>query len=511
MNARTVVLVLLVAAVMAVSWRWGSFVAGGSDSYCYLHQAERWADAIAHPFGGRLQVAEPLALEVPWPDAPLSFTPIGHLPSTTERGAIVPICPSGLSIAMAPFVLAGGPRAAFLVIPLFAAVLIVATYAAGARFGAGIGLSAALVTAASPVFLYQAVQPMSDVPAAALWMTAVAYVIGTQPRHPAMAGLAASGAILVRPNLLPLGLVIGLFLLLRPERTWRHRGREAAIYAAWCVPGCVAVALVHWAFYGSPLASGYGSVSSLFAAAHVAPNIGRYARWLWESQTPAIALALLAPLLLPGPLTTLFLGMVAVNLGLYLPYIVFDDWSFLRFLLPTLPLLVILMAATLDAAWRRARLPGHHVILAMAGIVLSAVLVGNARDRSVFRLQAMEARFERAGLFVAERLPPNAIVLAAWQTGSVRFYSGRKTLAWHGLDPAWLDRAIADLRARGYEPYLLFERWEEQDFRDRFRGSPLAALDWPPAFEISSQVRIYRPDDRERYVKGTAAPTEYVR
>jgi hypothetical protein len=237
-----------VVLVMTVSWRWGSFVAGGSDSYCYLHQAERWADAMAHPFRGRLQVAEPLALEVPWPDAPLSFTPIGHVPSTTTLGAIVPICPAGLSIAMAPLVIAGGPRAA----PGHPAVCRrphPGHLRGGSRFGARIGLASALLTAASPAFLYQAVQPMSDVPAAAMWMVAVACVTGAKPRHLVTAGLATSAAILIRPNLLPLGIVIGLFLLFRPERQWSQRMRDAAMYAACCMPGCLGVALIS-GFYG---------------------------------------------------------------------------------------------------------------------------------------------------------------------------------------------------------------------------------------------------------------------
>jgi hypothetical protein len=79
---------LLLAVVVAVGLRWGSFVAGGSDSYCYLYQAERWAS-------GRLQVPEPLALEAPWSNAPLAFEPVGHVPSPTVPVAIVPICPSG--------------------------------------------------------------------------------------------------------------------------------------------------------------------------------------------------------------------------------------------------------------------------------------------------------------------------------------------------------------------------------------------------------------------------------
>ncbi|MNC84650.1 hypothetical protein D3C83_02090 [compost metagenome] len=146
-----------------------------------------------------------------------------------------------------------------------------------------------------------------------------------------------------------------------------------------------------------------------------------------------------------------------------------------------------------------------------AAIALGAAGLRGADDRQAFRLQALEARFERAGVFVRDRLPPNAFVLTSWHSGSVRFYGGRKTLDWTSLDPAWLDRAIAFIESRGYEPYLLFERWEEPQFRARFGSSGLAGLDWPPAAEIAAQVRIYRPVDRERYLSGESPGTEYVR
>ena len=65
--------------------------------------------------------------------------------------------------------------------------------------------------------------------------------------------------------------------------------------------------------------------------------------------------------------------------------------------------------------------------------------------------------------------------------------------------------------ARGFEPFLLFERWEEPLFRERFAGSATAALDWPPMAEIAGQVRIYRPEDRVRYQQGVSWATEYAR
>ena len=516
---RQVALAILLAAVVASGLHWGSFVAGGSDSYCYLHQAQRWAS-------GRLQVPEPLALEAPWPDAPLTFAPAGHRPSPTVPGAIVPICPAGLSIVMAAFMVTGGVRAAFLVVPLFGALLIWATFGVGARFGPRIGLASAFAAACSPVFLYQLVQPMSDVPAAALWMLAVAAVTGTRRHGPTLGGLAAGAAILVRPNLFPLAIPLTMFMLWRSERAWTERLRGAAIFAACAAPGCAAVALIQGAYYGSAFSSGYGPFASLFSVDHVAPNALRYVSWLSQAHTPMWMLAAAAPFLLQGALTRLFIALFLMNLACYLPYVVFDDWSYLRFLLPTIPLLVILLIASIDAVCRRlaqrpfdfarsvpgtGRVTTARLAVTLAAIVLAVVWVREAGERQAFRLQTLEARFERAGAFVNHRLPANAMVITSWQSGSVRFYSGRRTLSWDALDPAWLDRAIDYLRARGFEPFLLFETWEEPLFRRRFASSRIGALDWPPAAEVASQVRVYRPYDRDRYVLGIQGPTEYVR
>ena len=511
---RGLALAFLIVAVMAVAIRWNSWVAGGSDSYCYVHQAERWAAAMRQIVSGHLpllQVPEPLALQAPWPDASIAFAPAGHLPSPTVAGASVPVCPAGLSIAMAPFVAIAGPRAAFAVLPFFGALLVVSTYRVGARFGAHVGLASALLIAASPIFLYQLVQPMSDVPAAALWVLAVATATGTSRTSPILSGVATSAAIIVRPNLLPLGIAIGLYLVSRAERPWSERVRSAITYAIGCAPGCIIVALVQRSFYGSPLASGYGSLGILFSLEHVTPNAKRYLQWLWQAQTPAIVLALVAPWLLPGGLVWLLVAMCAVNIALYLPYVVFDDWSYLRFLLPTLPLLLILVVAAADSLLARLRVPWRRAIVTAAALLMIVPGVREAEARSTFRLQRLESRFERAGTFVGRRLPSNAIVITSWESGSVRFYGGRKSLVWDQLPADSLDRALAYVRRAGYDPYLLLERWEEPLFRERFGGRETAALDWPPIAEIASQVRIYKPDDRARYLQGAAVPTEYVR
>ena len=80
---RRVAVALLVAATFATGVAWGTFAAGGSDSFCYLYQARQWASLLRQGSGGqagRLQVPDPLTLDAPWPDAPLTFAPAGHVP-----------------------------------------------------------------------------------------------------------------------------------------------------------------------------------------------------------------------------------------------------------------------------------------------------------------------------------------------------------------------------------------------------------------------------------------------
>jgi hypothetical protein len=499
----------LLLAVFAAGVHWGTFAAGGSDSYCYVHQAEGWAT-------GHLQVVEPLALEAPWPDASLTLAPAGHIPSSTLRGAAVPMCPAGLSIAMAPFVRAGG---VFLVVPLFGALLVWSVYVLGSRFSRRVGLASAALVACSPAFLFQLMQPMSDVPAAALWVMAAASATGASRRAPLMAGLATSAAILVRPNLLPMGIVLGLYFL----RKRSSRVGDSLMFAAASAPGCLAVALIQQMFYGSPLRSGYGSLDALFSTANIVPNAARYFTWMWQSHTPAWLFALVAPFVLPGSLTALLLSLAAVNVACYLPYAVFNDWWYLRFLLPAIAIVIVQMTAVIDAIFRLWRKPSwlahgtshkglpHRFLVATFAVALSLLFIREARARSAFDLRRLESRYERAGVYVAGHLPPNALVITSWESGSVRFYAHRKTLVWDALDPAWLDRAIAYSRARGLEPFLLFERWEEPNFRQRFAGSAIARLDWPPAAEIAGQVRIYRPDDRQKYLSGNGVATDYAR
>ena len=500
---RTLAVAAICAAVAVAVVRFGSFVAGGSDSYCYVHQAERWAS-------GRLLEPEPLALDAPWPDASLTFAPAGHVPSPTVRGAIVPICPPGLSLLMAPALAVGGRTAMFAVVPLCGVLIVIATFLLGRRFGDGVALASAAVTAASPIFLFQIIQPMSDVPATAFWLMALALATRAQPAL-AAAGLCGAIAILIRPNLVPLGFVIGAYLLCRPGTQWSERLRGSLRYAIGCAIGCVAVLAIQQYFYGSPLSSGYGATGGLFSIARVGPNASRYGAWLVQAHGPLLALAVVSPFVLARPFVVLCLAFVAVNVAMYLPYLTFDDWSYVRFLLPSVPVLAVLGVGTLNHVAARAGMPAANAALVIAVVLFAALQLRVAAQQQVFRLAELESVFPRTGLVVGTRLPPNALVLTSRFSGSSRFYGARPTLVWDVLDPAWLDGALAFAREKGYEPYLLLDSGEESDFRSRFAVSDMGRLDWPPLIEIAPQVRVYQPSARARYLAGESVATEYVR
>src|SRR4030095_14095390 len=113
------------------------------------------------------------------------------------------------------------------------------------------------------------------------------------------------------------------------------------MFAAASVPGCLLVAVIQAMFYGSPFRSGYGTLPTLFAVDHIVANALRYVTWMWQSHGFLWLLALAAPFLLPGWLTALLLSLVIVNVACYLPYAVFNDLLYLRFLLPAIAVALV--------------------------------------------------------------------------------------------------------------------------------------------------------------------------
>ena len=487
-------------ASLIVGLVWGTWAAGGSDSYCYIGQAEEFA-------AGRAVLREPLARTLPLDRPDLVFAPVGFVPAA--RGGAVPMCAPGLSLVMAPAWKIGGEVGLHLVVPVLGALTVWATYLLGRHLhGPTAGATGAVLVAASPVFLYQIVQPMSDVPAAAFWTLALAVISRRDPRSYAIGGFLISWALLTRPNLAPALVPVLVFVALQARRSgavdWRvSRLRGLLYFVCGLLPGCALLAVLNQVRYGSPLRTGYGDVEMLFSLSHIAPNVARYWQWTTEAQTPFILLALAAPFVVRGErersaFVWTAVGFLAMVIACYLPYTVFDAWWYTRFLLPALPVSLALASIVWIDLVSKTRARGAIAILST--IALACSYVDYARSHSAFALRDFERRFIRTGMHVASTLPRNAIVITIQESGAVRHYGRRPAALWDALAPDSLDETIARFEGAGLKPYFVLEDWEEAGFRERFGGEALGKLDWRPAAEIRDHVtvRLYDPRDRVR-------------
>jgi len=241
----------------------------------------------------------------------------------------------------------------------------------------------------------------------------------------------------------------------------------------------------------------------------VVPNLTRYPGWLVETETPFVALAAFAPAVLrgrPRRVAVAAAGIVTLTVAIHLAYTVFDEWWYLRFLLPALPLLLVFSVMVL-----RRIVPRVAVAAACAAIAAWGIHV--AVRRQVFELQGLESRFRLTGEYAARALPANAVVFAVQQSGSARFHGGRASLSWDVIAPDALDGTIAWARARGFAPVIALEDEEAPRFRARFGTQAAGQLDWPPDAEIHApvRVRIFDPGRRVEYTNGGRVQTEHIR
>jgi Dolichyl-phosphate-mannose-protein mannosyltransferase len=416
---------------------------------------------------------------------------------------LVPVTAPGLPLMMAGAKAIAGHCAMFLVTPLTGALLVWMTFLIGRRIDSGaLGLAAAFLVATSPAVLAMLVSPMSDVPAAAFWATAIYFTLAHTARAALFAGVAASAAILIRPNLAPLaGILVAwkLWAGLKPCAT-DNADRQtpvaqgfspaqgftparafgpAALLVAGTIPGCLFVAWINHVLYGSPLASGYGSLSVLFSVSHIATNVERYGRWLLVSQTP-LAVVGIAALVAPAKAiwhtpeqqqaARLLGASVIVVWSLYLIYTPFDAWWFLRFLLPAWPAMCVGSAAVLVRV-ARAR---HAALRIVACAILALVGAHNvyyASTHGAFPSGEGDHRYVSIAKMVEQATDPSAVIFTGQHSGPIRYYAGRTIVRFDLLDRAWLDRAVQWLNAQGRRPYFLLEEWEMTKFQERFSAS----------------------------------------
>jgi len=275
------------------------------------------------------------------------------------------------------------------------------------------------------------------------------------------------------------------------------------------------MALVNASLYGSATTSGYGSLDGFFSVAHILPNLRNYSAWLVESQTPLVALGLVA-LVLPArwlakrqPLTdvSLLLVMAGGVAALYLPYMVFDAWWYLRFFLPAWPVLAIgtawLVTNTTGRTYGRA---GLAVLLAVGAWGLAY-----AHRHAAFSVGWGDLRYVSAAHVVREITSPGSVILSMQHSGSLTYYGGRHTLRYDWIEPHRLDSVVRWLKDGGRDVYILIEEWEAEGFRARFKGSTHGALaEESLVFRQNVGTRVFLFDTRSHLGEMPRTITEFV-
>ena len=451
----------------------GTRATGGADVYGYVTQAELWRR-------GDLRIHQDFVASIPWPNAEWSFSPLGYRPG--EHHTIVPTYPPGLPLLIVLLSSVLGEIGTYAVPWVAGAALVLLTYALGTRLsGPAVGTTAAVSLAVNPTVLMLTLSLMSDVPVAALWTASVLAASRASRAGAAASGVLAGIAILVRPNLLPLAVAPFVVAVWAAGPARHGPAGRALAFVAGCAPFPLFVGWLFNELYGSPLTSGYGDSSALFAWAHVPVNLARYPRWLLESQGPTVFLFLLTPLfmlrrdarvLLRGACLTI----VALVFGCYLLYLPFDAWWWTRFLLPAYPFMFILAA---EVVWLGAERFGSRTRTAAMLLFALTMIYYGGRSSYHWKVHLVgqgEQKYAEIGLHVDRTLPRNAILITMQHSGTVRYYSGRLTVRYDYIDADWLDRAIDHLTRAGYEPFILLDDWELPIFREKFASQRHAAV-----------------------------------
>jgi hypothetical protein len=499
-NRRAAALALICAAASAgTSVAFGSYSAAGADAAGYLSQAAMLAS-------GRVVRTEPLALSAGWPESELSFSPLGYRPGVAP-GDIVPTYPPGLPLMFAAAHRLSGEFGPYLLISLLAAGAVLGAYAIGSALHSPLaGAIAAALTATSPIFIVQSLVAMSDVPATALWTLALASAVSGYRGSASVAGMLTGLAVLTRPNLIPIALVVAAVLVRRTrdrrttdeltggerargERAFRDAWRPLAAFVLGGVPAAVVLVTIQWRIFGTPFASGHGSFSYLFSAANILPNVRDYTVRLVTGEWPALLLVAAAAAVLalrpPGAISgrnqdspttgagggpadariataavrfrpangvadvaSLAALFAAAILICYLPYGVFPDWTYLRFLLPAFPTLFAATGALAVVALSRLPPLARGITLLALVTLVGALNVGTARRLQAFELRRNEGRYETVGRYLAAALPRNVVIISVQESASAWHYTGLPVLRWD-LVPVALDAAIERLRALG--------------------------------------------------------------
>lgn len=319
----------------------------------------------------------------------------------------------------------------------------------------------------SPVFLYQALQPMSDVPATAWCLAAMWFGWRARERWSwgLAAGAAAAMAVLVRPTnaliLLPLAVLIG------------GRGRAWLAIAAGGLPGAAFLAWYNRQLYGALVTTGYGDVSWAFGWKYLAPSLVRFGLGLPAMLGPFVVAAALGLVWRnrdeAGPVARWLGTWIAAFGGAYAFYYFSGlSWWSLRFLLPAFPA-IILAGLLVVRRWtehrpdaiRRVGLP-----VALLAATLGWEWVGQVRLHSV-GMKRSEIVYRQAIDWIGSHAPPGTVIVCRQLSGAFVYYSSYPLVRFDNIGVGPFGQALRVLHRRHQPVYAVLFDPEKSMLLDR--------------------------------------------
>ena len=447
---RSLLLVALTCCA-AFAWSHAAPYAAAADMFGYISQAIDWSN-------GRL--AHPEWIDTTYFPASASV-PLGYLYAADAAPTALALYPPGTSLHMAGVRALFGDWAMYLVSPIAALALVMGTYAMGkAWFSEATGTMAALLMAVNPVLLAQATVPMSDTLSAAYWTWSLTLAVNARARVQVCAGVLAGLAIIVRPNLAPLAMGPVAAALMTSGVAGMTRLTLA------CAPLVAFLGWHQYHLYGAVLATGYGSTAQLFSPSYVGENARRYTAWLARTSSPlpltgfmieAVGIAVrrqfaIVPLVI----------LAVLNATIYLLYQPWPAWTFTRFLLPALPILMLMAVA----AAHRVTVRSPVIFTALVAVVFGWQLAFAQASELRVGHEAL-SRFKELGTALASQHLKRQPVITRSHSGSLRHYAGAHTYRWDQISTTELRDGITRARAAGLTPLIVDDSDDRADFEQR--------------------------------------------
>ncbi|HEX7251242.1 MAG TPA: glycosyltransferase family 39 protein [Thermoanaerobaculia bacterium] len=456
---------VLLAAYGAFLVRHAAFAVGGADSSGYANEARRMKTGAL--------VDRPRSLDrLGLPDGMAQICiPLGFV-TGPRPGTMASTYPPGFPAhLLAAGSLAGWRLGPYLVSPVAAMLTVFLVFLLGrdlglSRLSAG---AAAAIFAAWPVFLFQALQPMSDA-VATLWSVA-AILFARRASHRStwafLAGAAFGIAVLVRPADALLALPLAFALSVAP--------RALALFAAGGIPFAGALAAYDLHTFGSVVESGYGKLGLLheMALRQFPPRIAYYGAWVIESLTPLVPLAWLA---LPADrrvpirdrwLLLSWFGSFLLFYSFYKPY---ESFIYVRFLLPGAPAIVLgaaLVASSLLIHTGRAR-------RWLGGIALAVVLcleVRVSRRVGVLQIVSDQTIYPEICRWANTALPRRSVLFTMQASGALEYYTDATYVVWVWVDGQRFRSLRPAIEGQGWQWFALLFPDEQDGFFKQVPGT----------------------------------------